>query len=84
MDRFRPDEDNSIEPSQLTAEQILAEFWAEQEREEAQPPQPMATETPGPETEPEEDVRVYVTPLDDRDAVEIWDVSSKKKKGGAE
>ena len=63
MDRFRPDDDNSIEPSQLTAEEILAEFLADLEQERAAAPR--ESERSAPPAEPaaeqqEEDVRVYV------------------------
>ena len=63
MDRFRPDDDNSIEPSQLTAEEILAEFLADLEQEQAAAPR--ESERSAPPAEPvaeqqEEDVRVYV------------------------
>ena len=44
MDRFRPDEDNSIEPSQLTAEEILAEFLADLEQEQAAAPREVGAE----------------------------------------
>ena len=73
MDRFRPDEDNSIEPSQLTAEEILAQYWAdfEQEQAAAREPERLSVDTsplmadPAPEP-PEEDVRVY-TPRKQRE-----------------
>ena len=31
----------------------------------------------------EEDVRVCIRPLDDHDAVEIWDIEAEKNAGGA-
>ena len=31
----------------------------------------------------EEDVRVCIEPLDDRNSVEIWDINVEKKAGGA-